>query len=61
MTYSEDKWLKTPINPAGKKYPEVRLNPAICFLTDSLLLHGGLTLGSSKQKALGDFYILQSL
>lgn len=48
MTYNNEVWQRTTINPAGKKYPEVRLNPAICFLNDSLLLHGGITIDNIK-------------
>jgi hypothetical protein len=53
--YTEQGWISEPIELAGKKHPEVRQHPATCFLTHSLLLHGGL---SGKGKDLGDFYIL---
>lgn len=51
----DDGWQRQEVFLAGKKHPEMRQHPASCFLTHSLLLHGGL---SHKQKALGDFFIL---
>ena len=58
MSYDGEEWTRKELLLAGKKSPEVRQMPATCFLTHSLLLHGGLSLYGAKQKPLGDFFIL---
>ena len=47
-----------PLVPAGKKFPEQRVGAATCFLTHSLLIHGGIVVG--KQKPGSDLHVLQN-
>lgn len=54
---AEPEWKKIDLVLANKKNPEVREHPATCFLSHSLLLHGGCSI--TKSKAVGDFYVLQ--